>query len=123
VLPGGENSIIISHGANADLDPETAMSQLHDITEGDSLLAQPETPLETGQATLAHAAQRGATTILDPAPAQVLPRALLDTVSLITPNLTEAGVLIGDTELRIPRLPTRKAQPRGCSRWQCVPSC
>jgi ribokinase len=39
VLPRGENSIVISPGANADLDPETALSQRHDVTEGDYLLA------------------------------------------------------------------------------------
>jgi ribokinase len=101
VLPDGENSIVISAGANADLDPETALSQLHDIKEGDFLLTQLETPIDTVQAALAQAFRRGTTTILDPAPARVLPRALFDTVSLITPNQTEAGALIGDTELRI----------------------
>lgn len=39
VMPGGENSIVISPGANADLDAETALSQLHDLAEGDFLLA------------------------------------------------------------------------------------
>ena len=101
VLPGGENSIVISPGANADLDPETALSQLQDIAEGDFLLAQLETPLETVQAALAHAVRRRATTILDPAPARVLPRALLDNVVLLTPNQTEAGVLLCEPELRL----------------------
>jgi len=101
VLPGGENSIVISPGANADLDPETALSQLHDIGEGDFLLTQLETPLETVEAAFAHAVQRGATTILDPAPARTLPAALLNNVSILTPNQTEAGVLLDDPRLLI----------------------
>ncbi len=101
VLPDGENSIVISPGANANLDPETALSQLHDIRECDFLLSQLETPLETVQAAFAHAVQRGATTILDPAPARALPSALLSAVSLLTPNQTEAAALLGDSRLSI----------------------
>jgi len=100
-MPGGVNSIVISPGANADLDAETALSQLHDLTADDFLLAQLETPLETVEAAFAHAARIGAMTILDPAPARALPAALIANASLITPNQTEACVLLGDPDLRI----------------------
>ena len=101
VMPGGANSIVVSPGANADLDAETALSQLHDLTENDFLLAQLETPLDTVEAAFAHAARIGAITILDPAPARALPAALVSNASLITPNQIEAGVLLGDPDLRI----------------------
>jgi ribokinase len=39
------------------------------------------------------AKEEGVTTILDPAPAQVLSREIVDAVDLITPNETEARVL------------------------------
>jgi ribokinase len=90
---GGANSIVVSPGANADLDAETALSQLHDLTADDFLLAQLETPLETVEAAFAYAARIGATTILDPAPARKLPPSLIANASLITPNQIEAGVL------------------------------
>jgi ribokinase len=101
VMLGGANSIVISPGANGDLDAEAALSRLDDLTASDYLLAQLETPLETVEAAFAHAARIGATTILDPAPARALPPALIANASLITPNQTEAGVLLGDPGLRI----------------------
>jgi ribokinase len=66
VMPGGANSIVVSPGANADLDAEAALSRLGDLTAHDFLLAQLETPLETVEAAFAHAARIGATTMLDP---------------------------------------------------------
>lgn len=101
VMPGGANSIVISPGANAGLDAETAVSLLHDLTANDFLLAQLETPIETVEAAFAHAARIGATTILDPAPARLLPAALVTDASLITPNQSEAGLLLGECDLRV----------------------
>ena len=101
VMPGGANSIVVSPGANAELDAGSALSRLHDLTENDFLLAQLETPPETVEAAFSHAARIGAMTILDPAPGRVLPRTLMANVGLITPNQTEAGVLLGDPDLRI----------------------
>jgi ribokinase len=104
VMPGGANSIVVSPGANADLDANTTVSRLHDLTTSDFLLAQLETPLETVEAAFAHAARVGATTILDPAPARALPASLIANACLITPNQTEATVLLGDPELQIETL-------------------
>ena len=95
VLPSGENSIVISPGANATLDPQTALAALADLAEGDLLLAQLETPLETVEAAFTHAAARGATTMLDPAPARPLPASLLARVGILTPNQTEAACILG----------------------------
>ncbi len=99
VLPNGENSIVISPGANAALTPEAAVAALADIGEGDFLLAQLETPLETVYAGLEIARRRGATAILDPAPARALPAELLRKVDIVTPNQTEAGILLGHPNL------------------------
>jgi ribokinase len=100
VMPNGENSIVISPGANATLDPEAAVQRL-DVHEGDIVLCQLETPLETVEAVLAHAKARGAVTILDPAPARMLPAGLLRRIDFVTPNQTEAGVLLNDRDLEI----------------------
>jgi ribokinase len=99
VLPNGENSIVISPGANAALDPAGAIADLSAIQPGDLLLAQLETPLETVQAAFAHARSRGAVTILDPAPVRELPRELLESVDYLTPNQTEAAFLIDKDEV------------------------
>jgi ribokinase len=96
VLPDGENSIVISPGANATVDPATALSRLEDLAEGDLLLAQLEIPIETVEAAFTHAGKRGAIAILDPAPARPLPAGLLATVGVLTPNQTEAACVLGD---------------------------
>jgi ribokinase len=94
-MPDGENSIVISPGANGSLDPETVLQRLQ-LAEGDIVLCQLEIPMETVEAVLAHAKARGAITILDPAPARRLPEKVLQTVDFLTPNQTEACVLLGE---------------------------
>jgi ribokinase len=101
VLPAGRNSIVVSAGANATLSPETAVSKLQCLAEGDFLLAQLETPVETVEAAFKYAKRRGATTVLDPAPARRLSPMLLANVDILTPNQTEAGMLLGESQLQI----------------------
>lgn len=95
VLPDGENSIVISPGANATLDVDIALSKLDSLQSGDLLLCQLEIPVPTVAAALSRARAAGATTILDPAPAQSLPRDVLSSVDFLTPNQTEAAALLG----------------------------
>jgi len=94
VLPDGQNSIVISPGANQTLDAN-ALSGLRSLRAGDLLLCQLEVPIATVRAALAQAKAAGATTILDPAPARPLPQDLLMNVDILTPNQTEAAVLTG----------------------------
>lgn len=101
VLPGGENSIVISAGANATVLPENALAKLDLLREGMYLLSQLEIPLVTVQAALARAKAAGATTILDPAPVRALPPELLRNVDFLTPNQSEAAALLGDPNLEI----------------------
>jgi ribokinase len=54
-----------------------------------------EIPLETNRLCLEIAREKGATTILDPAPAQHLPTSILGLVDYLTPNQTEAALLLG----------------------------
>lgn len=95
VLPDGENVIVISPGANATLTPALAAKRLRGLVRGSILLAQLEIPIETVDRALQVAKQRGATTILDPAPARALPSRLLRNVDFLTPNETEAQTLLG----------------------------
>ena len=90
VLPDGENVIVISPGANATLSRELAASRLSALHGMRYLLCQLETPIETVERALSLAKRAGAATILDPAPARTLPRTLLRSVDILTPNESEA---------------------------------
>lgn len=95
VTPDGQNSIVISPGANASLDPAVAVERLQGIQASDFLLLQLEIPLGTNLAAALHARRIGARVILDPAPSQKLPPELLAAVDILTPNETEASDLLG----------------------------
>lgn len=92
---GGQNSIIIQHGANYALTAEQVRSQASLLQNADTTVAQLEVPIPaicTGFE-LAHSAQR--LTILNPAPAQDIPEALLQLTDIIVPNETESAKLTG----------------------------
>lgn len=101
VVPSGENSIIVSPGANATVTPEIALERLECLARGDVLLLQLEIPIETVGACLAQARRTGAVTILDPAPAHPLSREVLENVDLLTPNQSETAQLLGQPEMEI----------------------
>ncbi|WP_436526874.1 ribokinase [Actinoplanes sp. HUAS TT8] len=90
----GENSILVSPGANRtflDLtDDERAC-----VAEADVLLCQQEIPLATVAAALAAGRAAGTRTILNAAPARELPPGLLDQVDLLVVNETEARAITG----------------------------
>ncbi|MCW3061738.1 MAG: ribokinase [Capsulimonas sp.] len=93
----GENSIIVAPGANANLSPADVEAAVETIREADILVCQLETPLETVKTALTIARRAGVATVLNPAPAQTLSADLLALVDILTPNETEAALLIGDT--------------------------
>lgn len=90
VLPNGENSIVVSPGANAELSVEKVSARLGAMNPGSYALLQLEIPTATVAESLTLAKGRGATTILDPAPAQRFDPDLLRDVDFLTPNETEA---------------------------------
>ncbi len=94
VLPGGENVIMISPGANGTFTADAVRPLLDVIVPGSIVLTQLEIPLETTRLCLETARERGAITILDPAPAQKLPAELLRLVDYLTPNQSEAATLL-----------------------------
>ncbi|QDV63528.1 ribokinase [Crateriforma conspicua] len=93
----GENCIAVASGANACLSGAEVQSAWRQIDDVSIVLMQLETPLQTVQDTAALAKQSGATTILNPAPAQDLPDSLLALIDIITPNEHEAHQLTGVT--------------------------
>lgn len=101
VLPDGENLIVISPGANATVTPALAAKKLGGLGEGAFVLSQLEIPTESVRESLAVAKGRGATTILDPAPARALPGEVLRNVDFLTPNETETAALLGEPGLAL----------------------
>jgi ribokinase len=91
---GGENLIVVVPGANAELTP--ADVDVESVHRAGVLLLQLETPLETVQA--AAAATRGMV-VLNPAPPQPLPPALLDRVDVLVPNEHELAQLAGAADV------------------------
>ena len=98
VRPDGENTIVISPGANETLEAPMALAKMPSIGPGDFVLLQLEIPLKTVEAVAKFSHDRGATVILDPAPIQPLPPTLLKCISYLTPNRTESAALLGIPE-------------------------
>jgi ribokinase len=92
----GENQIIVISGANAKLSAADVESSASLIRSADVLLLQMEVPDETNRAAIHIAYEMGKTIILNPAPYRPIERSLLNKISVLTPNLTEAEHLIGD---------------------------
>lgn len=95
VADSGENSIVISAGANAYLTPEIVNRFTIEIEQADYLLMQLETPLNAILEAAKLAKKHGATVVLNPAPASQLPDELLSLLDMITPNETETEILTG----------------------------
>ncbi|MFC2125228.1 ribokinase [Bacteroidota bacterium] len=95
VSEDGENCIAVASGANARLSVEDIRNARHSIKSADILLTQLETPIETISEAVKIARNEGKIVILNPAPAQPLPDELLASLTVITPNETEAELLTG----------------------------
>ena len=91
----GENTIVVAPGANSKLSPALADLAAGAIRDADAVLCQLEIPTETVLFALRLAHSAGVTTVLNPAPAQALSDELLSVVSVLTPNQTEAALILG----------------------------
>lgn len=90
-----ENTIVVASGANAHLLPADLDHATEAIQHAALILMQLEIPLVTVNYIAALAAANGSRVILNPAPACRLPAGLLQHISIITPNETEAEMLSG----------------------------
>lgn len=91
----GENCIAVASGANAYLTVENILLAAHCIEKANIVLMQLEIPIETVEYVASVAASLGKKVILNPAPVCTLGEDLLQCVSIITPNETEAFMLTG----------------------------
>lgn len=94
LLDAGDNSIIIDPGANLRLTAKMIMEDEEDIKNSQVVMAQLEVsdaPVETA---MRLGRENSAITILNPAPARKIPPSILKYVDVLTPNETEAKILL-----------------------------
>lgn len=91
----GRNCIVIGAGANAALSSRHVALQDDAFAAAGVVLAQLESPPDAIMAALEAARMHGATTVLNPAPANATTRAeLLGLADILTPNETEFSALL-----------------------------
>jgi ribokinase len=95
VAKNGENSIGVALGANANLSPADIVQAKGVFDDARVLLIQLEIPLESVETAIELAAKAGLRIILNPAPARQIPDAIIQRVSILTPNEHEAQTLTG----------------------------
>ncbi|MGH2818428.1 MAG: ribokinase [Actinomycetota bacterium] len=93
VDPEGENTIVVSPGANALVSPDDIYEAGPLLEHAAVTLLQLEVPLEAVDAA---AKSAGGTVVLNPAPFRGLPDSLLDHVDLLVPNAGELAALAGE---------------------------
>jgi ribokinase len=96
----GQNQIVLVPGANGGFTPDRFVPVESALARARVALLQLEIPLETVVAAARAAHRAGATVILDPAPAQALPDALIALADYLTPNETELASLTGGGHVR-----------------------
>jgi len=91
----GENSIVVAPGSNGTLSTDDFDKAMSMLDESEYVLMQLEIPIPTVEYIAQIAYQKQKKVILNPAPAAKLSDDLLKSISIITPNETEAELLTG----------------------------
>lgn len=98
VTPDGENSILVSPGANSSLRPEDV-----DLDGAEIVVLSLEIPLETVEHAVAKAVEKGVKTLLNLSPAAELSAKTLQGLDVLLVNEHEAAFLLGG-EADFPKL-------------------
>ncbi|TDG00795.1 ribokinase [Paenibacillus piri] len=88
-----DNCIVIVPGANASTNERLVAAHEAVIRDADIALLQLEIPIPAVKLALQIARDNGVTTVLNPAPAKLLPAEIHDMVDILTPNETEFELL------------------------------
>ncbi|MEX2010867.1 MAG: ribokinase [Chloroflexota bacterium] len=114
----GENMISVAPGANAALTPTHVRDALGRLapTAGDVVLAGHEIPTATAREALRLGRAAGATTILNPAPADGIDRSVFGLADVVTPNRQELAVLVEAEGRRIGRRGAVPSDPVAAAR-------
>lgn len=89
----GNNNIVVILGANEDLSKEDIDEA--NVDNGDVLVAQFETPLETTKYFFTKGREKQTINILNPAPAKLVDKELMDLVDVLIMNETELNLVSG----------------------------
>lgn len=89
------NAIVVSPGAAGAISAADIEAEAATIRAARVAMTQLEQPMDAAVRFLEIATQGGATTLLNPAPAAVLPKGMLALCDYLTPNEAEAGALTG----------------------------
>lgn len=92
-VANADNTIVVVPGANAKISPEDIVGV--EISQGDILVSQFEIPEEAIESFFSLGKEKGATTILNPAPAKKFSASLLNLVDILILNETELSFLTG----------------------------
>jgi ribokinase len=113
VADKGENSIVITPGANAHVSTDDIDANLDRIRSAGVVLTQLEIPIPTVLHLARICAREKVPLILDPAPAKKLPAELFELVEWFTPNETEAAFFIGSAGADSPFAMARVLMTKG----------
>jgi ribokinase len=98
VAPDGENQIVVASGANALVAADDA--SLANLPPGPGvMLTCLEVPMPAVVAAVAAAARIGMQAVLNPAPAQALPREVIASGAILTPNAEELLAMTGTHDM------------------------
>ena len=93
VVADSDNTIVVVPGANGLLDSDDI--KMVDVKKGDVIVSQFEVPESTITEFFSRGKAKGATTILNPAPAKKFSQELLEAVDILVVNETELAFLSG----------------------------
>lgn len=95
-INNGDNNIILDHGANYTVTSENVKEILrNNLHEGDIFVSQMEVTHKCVEESLRCAKKLGALTVFNPAPAEGITDAMLESTDIIIPNETEAEAITG----------------------------
>ncbi|RDW18105.1 ribokinase [Oceanobacillus arenosus] len=97
IMSDHDNRIIVASGANAFVTPELVEQYHEQIRDSDIVLVQLETPLEAIVRTIEIANEHSIPVIVNPAPFQELPEAILTGSTFLTPNEIELEAMKQET--------------------------
>lgn len=95
VAEEGQNSIVVTPGANFGLTPADIEGLRPLYSQVDAVLLQIEIPLESVATALEMGRQERVLTVLDCGPAQHVPASLIEAAGIVSPNETEAEAMTG----------------------------
>lgn len=91
----GENSIVVTPGANANVTPQDLEANIGILRQAGIVLTQLEIPLDTVEYLASICARESVPLILDPAPAVDFPPGIFKHIAWFTPNQIEAAFYTG----------------------------